>query len=166
MKPPPVLELTRRDPALVLVVHGDEALRTLQVESLLFFTNYRVVEACDGRDAIDKIRRHRPRVVVVDVGTRGRSADGWTVVAALRSDPSTCHAGVIAISSEADLEADTGRAAAERIDALVVEPIRPAELAAQVQRLCGRASSPSVPRVCLGDGPAHALGARSITQGR
>ncbi len=118
-------ESTRRDPAIVLVAHPDDALRTLHVESLLFFTNFRVLEAQAGREVVERARRHRPKVVILS--TRLPELDCHSIVQALRSDPATRDATPLVLgASEAD---------ARWVD--LTEPVLPRELIRRVKLAVG-----------------------------
>jgi CheY-like chemotaxis protein len=51
---------------LILVVDDDDAVRSVLEEGLAD-AGFHVITASDGRDAIEKYRRHRPALVITDV---------------------------------------------------------------------------------------------------
>lgn len=74
----------RRDPAIILIAHPTAGVRTLCIENILFFTNYRVVEA-EG-ELTEKVRRHRPTVAILPAPSE---VGGWDAIEALTRDPLT-----------------------------------------------------------------------------
>jgi CheY-like chemotaxis protein len=138
-------EITGRDPAIVLIAESDESARTLYVESVLFFTNYRVVEATHWRDAVERIRRHRPKVAVLT--TTLCELDGWAAIRALKHNPATRDVHVIMMAAHED---SRERELAEEagVDQLIVQPCLPTDLIEQVKRgVAAVASHPRTPAV-------------------
>jgi CheY-like chemotaxis protein len=67
--------------AAVLVVDDDPDLR-LTIQWVLEDEGFQVVTASDGREALDRSRRHRPSLVVLDMGLP--VVDGFGVAAGLQ----------------------------------------------------------------------------------
>jgi type IV pilus assembly protein PilB len=82
----------------LLVVDDDPALRAEVVAML--DTQFQVVEAACGREALDAVHHERPEVVLLDVGLA--DLDGYSVTRELRSRPSTMHLPVILLTVDAD----------------------------------------------------------------
>jgi CheY-like chemotaxis protein len=127
----PKIESTRRDPITVLIAESDEAARTLFVESVLFFTNHRVVEASTGPDAVERVRRHRPQVAVLSMTLT--DFEGLSAVRALKRDPATRETKIVVILRSEDpheraLAVDAGA------DELIVMPALAGELIEAVKR--------------------------------
>jgi CheY-like chemotaxis protein len=73
----------------VLVV-DDVATSRDVVSTLLGYRGHRVIEACDGNEALVLARREHPDVIVMDVLMPGM--DGYELTRALRTDPATAQA--------------------------------------------------------------------------
>ncbi len=131
----------RRDPAVVLIADHVDARRTLHVETLLFLSDYRIVEALDARGVIERARRLRPRVLVMPVALPGMEPGGGAV-RVLKEDPPLRDLRIIAISEHDDVRGE--RVAGELgVDVLVYEPYLPAEIVGHVRR-CIMASGAAV----------------------
>lgn len=78
--------------SIILVVDDVSANRDL-VSTLLGYRGHRVLEACDGIEALATARRERPDVIVTDVLMPGM--DGYELARALRADPVTAQAALI-----------------------------------------------------------------------
>jgi len=78
--------------ATILVV-DDVATNRDVVSTLLGYRGHRVLEACEGNEALVKARREHPDVIVTDVLMPGM--DGYQLARALRADPDTAQAALI-----------------------------------------------------------------------
>jgi PAS domain S-box-containing protein len=76
----------------VLVV-DDVATNRDVVSTLLGYRGHRVIEACEGNEALLLARREHPDVIVTDVLMPGM--DGYELARALRADPATAQAALI-----------------------------------------------------------------------
>lgn len=79
-------------PSLVLVIDDDPSVLELMQRSL-GKDGYAVEIAADGRAGIEMAKRLKPAVVILDVMMP--SADGWSVLTALKSDPATADIPVV-----------------------------------------------------------------------
>ncbi len=80
----------------VLVVDDDPAIReflTMTLEDV----GYRVQTAGSGREALDKVRRDPPDVVLLDLEMP--RTDGWSFLASRRTASSECRTPVLAMSA-------------------------------------------------------------------
>ncbi len=82
---------------LVMVVEDDPAIRSLLCMTLEA-EGYGVEIAEDGREALSKLERLRPDVLLLDLMLP--RMDGWEVIEALRADPTTCDLRIIAMSAK------------------------------------------------------------------
>lgn len=89
----------------VLVVEDDERIQRL-VEIVLRGEGYRVVQAGDGREALDMIEDLQPDVVLLDLMLP--VLDGWTLRERLRQKPSTAAIPIVLMSAVRNL-AQTAR---------------------------------------------------------
>lgn len=76
--------MARSERYSIVVADDDEALRTVTANCLRD-AGMTVWEAADGNEAIAQVRKHRPRVLVLDLWMPQR--DGLQVLEALRFDP-------------------------------------------------------------------------------
>jgi DNA-binding response OmpR family regulator len=79
----------------ILIVEQDDPTRELYSRELS--RDYRVVTCGDGRDALELLRAHDIRAVVLEPGAAdGR---GWDLLAAMRHEPNMCGIPVILCST-------------------------------------------------------------------
>lgn len=130
---------------LILVVDDFQDGREMCVEYLSFL-GYRVAEARDGYEALERARALVPDVVLMDLSLPG--IDGWDVTRRLKADPRTRHLAIIAVTAHA-LPGDAERARRAGCDAFVTKPCFLDELLEQIQRVTPGAGEPQTRR------PAH-----------
>lgn len=115
---------------LVLVVDDYTDGRELLVE-YLSFSGFRVEQAADGPEALDKARALLPDVILMDLSLP--TLDGWEVTRRLRADAATRATRIIAVTAHAlESHAESSRAAG--CDAVVTKPCLPADLLVEVRR--------------------------------
>lgn len=89
----------------ILIVDDDETLRrTLQ--TVFTLKGYEVLEASNGRTAVELAGKHLPDIVVTDVDLPG--ADGIEELKALRANPDTAHIPIILITGRAQTQEREG----------------------------------------------------------
>lgn len=115
-------------PATILVCDDDANLREL-VRAVLG-PRYEFLEASDGTEALDAVRRLRPDLIVLDVMLPGLS--GIEVLEAIRADEALKATPVVVITawSHAELEAEVAGA-----DRFVSKPFDPDALSGAVEEL-------------------------------
>jgi CheY-like chemotaxis protein len=88
----------------VLIV--DDELRTRDVYRLMLeFAGYRVIEAVDGYDALNKVKEYAPDAVLLDIMMP--DMDGYMVCKKLRQDAATADLPIIMFSGKVRLDAVT-----------------------------------------------------------
>jgi len=115
----------------VLIVDDEPAIREL-VRFTLEDDHVRIVEAPDGRSAIDLARAARPELILLDV--RMPHLDGIEVCRRLRADD-TLSAVRIVMLTAADQEADRARGLAAGADEYLSKPFSPLALLALVRSI-------------------------------
>ena len=85
----------------VLIVDDEQMARTL-LRLMLVRAGFNVYEAEDGFDALEKVRKNRPDIILLDVMMPGM--DGFAVCEAVRKDPETIHLPIIMLSAKTDLD--------------------------------------------------------------
>jgi CheY-like chemotaxis protein len=107
-----------------------------QVVWMLLFSleaeGYRTFSAGDGRDALDQIRRHRPRVVLLDIMMP--MVDGWSVLQELGTLPADERPRVVVVSARASAR-DRQKAIELGADAFVAKPFNVDDLLGVVREL-------------------------------
>lgn len=113
----------------VLIVDDEPMARTL-LRLMLVRAGFHVSEAEDGYDALEKVRKNQPDVVLLDVMMPGM--DGFTVCEKLRSEVTTAELPIIMLSAKTDLDSiNKGLRAGATI--YLTKPISPEELTQHVR---------------------------------
>lgn len=119
-----------REP-LVLLVEDDAANRGL-ASRILATAGYAHEVAIDGEDALDKVARRKPDLILMDLAMPGM--DGWEASRRLRSDPANASIRILALTAYA-MRGDRERALAVGCDDVLTKPYKPAELIGAIERL-------------------------------
>ena len=113
----------------VLIVDDEPMARTL-LRLMLVRAGFHVSEAEDGFDALEKVRKNQPDVVLLDVMMPGM--DGFTVCEKLRNETATAELPIIMLSAKTDLDSiNKGLRAGATI--YLTKPISPEELTQHVK---------------------------------
>ena len=116
---------------LVLVVDDYEDNRAMYAE-FLTMSGFRVAQASDGQEAIDKATSLRPDVIVMDLSLP--KVDGWEAARQLRTDPRTSSIRIIALSGHASADL-VNAARASGCDTFLSKPCMPETLLASVKAM-------------------------------
>jgi DNA-binding response OmpR family regulator len=104
---------------LVVVIEDDANLRS-NVDFLLKAERIRSMTASDGRTGFALIRKHRPKVVILDMYLPHMS--GFEVIDEIRSDPLLQNVFVVAVTGMAD-DADDLREMKGKADVIMGKPL-------------------------------------------
>jgi len=85
----------------VLIVDDEPMARTL-LRLMLVRAGFNVSEAEDGFDALEKVKKNPPDIILLDVMMPGM--DGFTVCETLRNEKDTATLPIIMLSAKTDLE--------------------------------------------------------------
>lgn len=119
------------DAPTILVVDDHEDVR-MALETLLTSQGYGVVTACEGEEALDRLRGGlRPCVILLDLMMP--KLDGWQFRHAQLADPVLARIPVIAFSGH---EALRERASEMGITEVCSKPVDPDQLLRLVKRYC------------------------------
>lgn len=113
----------------VLIVDDEPMARTL-LRLMLVRAGFNVAEAEDGFDALDKVRKNRPDVILLDVMMPGM--DGFSVCERLRSDEETASLPIIMLSAKTDL-ASINKGLRVGATVYLTKPISPEDLTQHVR---------------------------------
>jgi two-component system alkaline phosphatase synthesis response regulator PhoP len=122
----------RGAPAVLIV--DDDAFVRRPLELFLRDEGFAPLTAGNGDECLERVRRHRPALIIMDVMMPGR--DGFTVCAALKGDPASRAIPVILLTGRGD-EADQKRSREVGADCLIMKPYSPSELVRTVRGLVG-----------------------------
>jgi PAS domain S-box-containing protein len=124
--------MTERLKPLVLNVEDDEVGRYTTTR-LLRQAGFEIVEAGDGLDAVEKARKLRPDLMVVDVKMPG--IDGFEVCRRIKADAATSSIPVVHVSASFTKDTDRVRGLEGGADAYLTEPLEPEVLTATINAL-------------------------------
>jgi len=120
-----------------VLIADDEPNIVISLEYLMKRAGYQVSIARDGQEAIDAIRRERPRLVLLDVMMPKKS--GHDVCQELRADDALKDTLVLMLTAKGrDTDVDKGLGVGA--DAYMTKPFSTKELAAKVAQMLGAAS--------------------------
>ena len=119
---------------LVLVVDDYQDAREMCSEYLTF-SGFRVCEARDGFEALEKAFELRPDVILMDLSLPGM--DGWEATRRLKKDDRTRKIPVIALTGHA-LAGHSDGAKQAGCDSFLTKPCLPDAMVAEVRRMLGK----------------------------
>jgi len=95
------------------------------IEANLKIAGYEVITAFSGREAMEKLREHRPDCVILDVMMP--KMNGWETLEAIRNGDSIAYTQVIMLTALGD-ESDVWRVCDRGLDMYLTQPFEPDEL--------------------------------------
>ena len=132
---------------LILLVDDFQDNREMYAEYLRF-SGYRVAEAANGQEALDKAQTLLPNLIVMDLSLPGM--DGWEATRRLKADDRTKRIPVVALTGHA-LAGHSKGAHDAGCDAFVTKPCLPEDLETEIKRVLhggeGGVTRPGKPRV-------------------
>jgi CheY-like chemotaxis protein len=118
-----------RTPPVVLIAEDFEDARELYRE-YLEFSGFEVLTASNGREAVDRAIKLQPDLILMDASMP--VLDGWQATRALKSDPTTRHIPILALTAHAFDDARQ-QAKAAGCDGFITKPCLPDDLVSQVK---------------------------------
>jgi len=129
---------TPKSQPLVLVVEDYQDAREMYA-AYLTFSGYRVAEATNGVEAIEKTFELMPDIILMDLALP--IVDGWQATRRLKDDERTKHIPIVALTGHA-LAGHAEGARLAGCDAFVTKPCLPDALVNEIERmLSGRVQS-------------------------
>ena len=116
----------------ILIVDDDPTIRKLIATTLEDVSGYRLQEAGDGLEAVDRAIHARPQIVFLDIDMP--HVNGIEACRRLRSDPATASATIVMLTGDSDDEAER-HARAAGADLFLTKPFSPLHLLRLVDRL-------------------------------
>jgi two-component system, cell cycle response regulator DivK len=123
--------MTDHHTPLILVVDDYQDAREMYAEYLQF-SGFRVAEARNGNEAVEKAFELRPDLILMDLSLPGK--DGWEATRELKADDRTRHIPVVALTGHALAGASEGARKAG-CDSFVTKPCLPDDLVVEVRRM-------------------------------
>jgi two-component system, cell cycle response regulator DivK len=134
--------MTEATTPLVLVVEDYQDAREMYA-AYLQFSGYRVAEATNGMEAIEKTIELLPDIILMDLALP--RMDGWEATRRLKMDERTKHIPIVALTGHA-LAGHAEGARLAGCDAFVTKPCLPDALVAEIQRMLSQRPSDTAAR--------------------
>ncbi|MCB1762689.1 MAG: response regulator [Gammaproteobacteria bacterium] len=115
----------------ILVVDDSPSIRQV-VGIALRGAGYQVVEACDGLEALDKLKAQKANLIISDVNMP--RMDGISLVKQIKANPNTKFTPILMLTTESE-EAKKAEGKAAGAKAWLVKPFQPAVLLSAVSKL-------------------------------
>lgn len=115
-----------------ILVAEDNAVNRELVREILEASEYQVIEAEDGEQALTKIASAQPDLVLLDINMP--VLDGFGVLRRLRQESALSNVPVVAVTAYA-MKEDRERILSAGFDGYISKPIDPGTLLQQVERL-------------------------------
>ncbi|MCS6801713.1 MAG: response regulator [Chloroflexota bacterium] len=117
----------------ILLVDDEDLIRLL-VRTTIENEEYRLLEAADGEEALEIVRREHPDLVLLDVGMPRRN--GFEVVEQIKQDPATKDTIVVMLTAHGR-EVDRLRGLGLGADDYFTKPFSPLDLLRKIRELLG-----------------------------
>jgi two-component system, cell cycle response regulator DivK len=114
----------------ILVVEDQEDNRQI-IRDLLSATDYEIMEAESGEQALEAVAKQRPDLILMDIQLPGM--DGYEATRRIKADPALRSITIIAVTSYA-LSGEEQKARAAGCDEYVPKPYSPRQLLAKIRQ--------------------------------
>jgi CheY-like chemotaxis protein len=116
---------------LVLVVDDFQDNREMYAE-FLAFSGFRVIQAANGKEALDQAFANRPDIIIMDLSLP--VMDGWEATRRLKADQRTNRIPVVALTGHA-MQGHSKGAMEAGCDSFVAKPCLPDQLVAEIRKM-------------------------------
>jgi CheY-like chemotaxis protein len=116
---------------LVLVVDDFQDNREMYAE-FLAFSGFRVIQAANGKEALDQAFANRPDIIIMDLSLP--VMDGWEATRRLKADQRTHRIPVVALTGHA-MQGHSKGAMEAGCDSFVAKPCLPDQLVAEIRKM-------------------------------
>ena len=123
--------MTDQNTPLILVVDDYQDAREMYAEYLQF-SGFRVAEARNGNEAVERAFALKPDLILMDLSLPGM--DGWEATRRLKADEATKDIPIVALTGHALAGASEGARKAG-CDSFVTKPCLPDDLVVEVRRM-------------------------------
>ena len=112
---------------------ADDSITIQRVIELTFADeDVQVIAVGNGQEAMDRVQRDRPDIILADVGMPERN--GYEVAAFVKGNPATAHIPVVLLAGAFE-PVDEGRARSAGCDGVLVKPFEPQIVISRVKEL-------------------------------
>jgi CheY-like chemotaxis protein len=115
-----------------ILIAEDNAVNRELLRELLELRGYEVLEACDGKEALQMIEQAQPDLVLLDIGMP--IMDGFAVVRKVRENPLMAGLPVVAVTAYA-MRGDREKILNSGFDGYLSKPVNANSLAEELNRL-------------------------------
>jgi len=119
--------------ARVMIV-DDSPTDVQNIRNILIKAGHQAVEATSGQDALDRIQKEKPDLVIMDVVMPG--VNGFQATRQLAKDPATAKIPIVVVSSK-NQESDRMWALRQGAKDYLIKPVKESELLAKLSALIG-----------------------------
>lgn len=116
----------------ILIIEDDKFLRELMSQKLLSL-KYEVVQAIDGEDGLNKVKKVKPDLVLLDLILPG--INGFEVLEQIKADPEISSIPVIILSNLGQREDIEKGLKLGAIDFLVKAHFTPGEIVSKIEKI-------------------------------
>ena len=117
---------------LILIVEDDLSTRLMYREHLAM-SGFRIIDAHNGKQALEKAREQHPDAVVTDLAVPGM--DGFELCHALQQSADTRTIPIIAVTGHSEYLDEPNRFLNAGISHVLLKPCEPAEIERELRRL-------------------------------
>ena len=121
----------------ILIVEDNLDNRVLLID-MLGALGYRVIEAIDGIEGVERTLSEKPDLVLMDLSLPRK--DGWVAARELKSNAEVAHIPIIALTAHA-MVGDRDRALEAGCDDYIPKPINLAELSQKIETYLSKTRS-------------------------
>jgi len=114
----------------ILIIEDDKFLRGL-ISQKLSAEGYEVIEAAEGREGLEKVKKEKPNLILLDLVLPG--IDGFEVLKKIKEDPSTSFLPVIILSNLGQKESVEKGLKMGAVDYLIKAHFTPTEIIEKVK---------------------------------
>jgi Response regulators consisting of a CheY-like receiver domain and a winged-helix DNA-binding domain len=117
----------------ILIVDDEPDIITT-IEMMLESSNYTTITAQDGQEALEKVEKHSPDLLVLDINMP--KVDGYTVFKKLRADPKFRDIPIIILTANTEY-GDVKKCITEGVEAYLTKPFKTETLLGLMKGLLG-----------------------------
>lgn len=117
---------------ITVLIAEDNAVNRELLRELLELRGYRVLEACDGQEALHVIEQAQPELLLLDIGMP--IMDGFAVIRRIRENPRLAGLPVVAVTAYA-MRGDREKILNSGFDGYLSKPVNARSLSEELNRL-------------------------------
>jgi CheY-like chemotaxis protein len=127
---------------ITVLIAEDNAVNRELLRELLESRGYAVVEACDGREALEVIDQTQPDLLLLDIGMP--KMDGFAVLGSIRNNAKLATLPVLAVTAYA-MQGDREKVLKAGFDGYISKPVNAHSLTKELERLLRKHAAAAAP---------------------